>query len=227
MIKEDKQFRVNYDPKKTKAINSITANLKKYVQVFNKFFGIKPQVNVQLVYDRKEYDFYSGTKSENWMSGYYNGKMVIVFDPDSFEKETCHKKEEFPGTLKHETAHVYICNLARGRVPAWLNEGLASHLGQGKGKEYFNMKSADRKGPILNVNKNKDNRYVWYTQAPCFVEFLIKKKGKEGILELIKESRNELDKTHSMELASDKSCIKVYNQNIKELNKEWLNYIKK
>lgn len=65
-------------------------------------------------------EFHDVTQTPSWTGGVYDGRIKLpsrgVEDGDSAVLER---------TLRHEYGHVLVTQLSRGRVPVWLNEGVA------------------------------------------------------------------------------------------------------
>lgn len=87
--------------------------------------------------NRNEFDKKLNQKTKLWHIASAHNEEIDIIHFDAFEKETSHKKEDFLPTLKHEIAHLFIDNLAKGKaIPRWLNEGLASVIS----KQHENIK---------------------------------------------------------------------------------------
>lgn len=142
--------------------------LKKIAGSFNKlrkFFPIMPNlVSVFLVYSRKEFDKFVGKKTKGWQVGHANSTrgMIYVFSPLVFEKESSHKKGDFPKVLTHELAHIFIHKIYPYYEPRWLVEGLAYYLAGMKGGSKFGLS------------------FLW-------VKFLVENFGKEKLFALMKK----------------------------------------
>lgn len=78
-----------------------------------------PSERVQVVLYPSE-DFHDITQTPSWTGGVYDGRIKLpsrgVEEGDSATIER---------TLRHEYGHVLVTQLSRGRVPVWLNEGVA------------------------------------------------------------------------------------------------------
>lgn len=64
-------------------------------------------------------DFHALTQTRDWTRGVFDGRIKIPLA--GLESDD----PELPYVLRHEYAHAIIADLAKGRCPAWLNEGLA------------------------------------------------------------------------------------------------------
>ncbi len=154
------------------------------------FFGIKWVRNkpcVFLVKDRETINLVRNKKTEDWVVGWINREDVYILDRENYEKESIHKysDEEYTALLKHELTHVFTFLInPKNHNPIWLWEGISIYLsGQNKFK-----KKPDKLKKFLDFY-NKHAKEI-YQESGFAVEILIKKYGKEKIIDLIK-SMNE------------------------------------
>ena len=93
---------------KKEIINKINSAYKVVFSFFNQKI---PEIDVNVVNNRKQFDLLSEKKTSKWEVGYTflkdNRVKVVIFTPESFEKYTNHKKEEFSAILIHELVHVF------------------------------------------------------------------------------------------------------------------------
>ena len=80
------------------------------IKEFDDFFGYSVgEINATFLQNRQEIDNLRGEKTPNWLVGWVDdSNRIFMLSKDNFEKESCHKKEDFEGVLKHEVAHIYI-----------------------------------------------------------------------------------------------------------------------
>jgi len=109
---------------------------------------------------------------------------VYLLDRDNFEKESSHKylEDTYAALVKHELAHVFtqVISKQKGSKPIWLWEGIAIYL---SGQNNF-KKNPEKLSGFLSFYDGHDK--VVYYESGFAVEFLVKKYGKEKLLELIK-----------------------------------------
>jgi tetratricopeptide (TPR) repeat protein len=67
-------------------------------------------------------DFQDITRSPSWASGNYDGRIRIAVGG------ALQSPAELDRVVTHELVHAIVASVAPRRVPAWLNEGLASYL---------------------------------------------------------------------------------------------------
>jgi len=158
--------------------------LEKINQELSVFFNfIASQPLLFLIDSRKDLDLIWGKKTKKWFVGAFKQGNIYILNPEIFEKESSHKKEEFEKILKHEYCHAYYAQLTKGHCPSWLNEGLACFL---SGKEL--VLKGGYKDKLLNVFSyfNKTDSDI-YMVGQYWVEFLIKEFGKKKFVNLMNE----------------------------------------
>ncbi|MFA5248209.1 MAG: hypothetical protein WC415_03115 [Patescibacteria group bacterium] len=160
--------------------------LEEIIQELKSFFNFKAEPPLLFLIDnRKDMNLIWGKKTEDWFVGAFKHGNIYILNPEIFEKESSHRREEFAQILKHEYCHVYYTQLTNGHCPSWLNEGLACFL---SGKKLI-LKDG-YKDKLLNIfsyfkNLNADV----YMIGQYWVQFLLKKFGKKKFISLIKAMR--------------------------------------
>lgn len=188
-----------------------------------KFYGInwtKNTPKIFLLKDRKSIDLFGIRKTEPWLVGWadYDMRTVFLLDKKGLERHSTHKYSVgyYSSLIKHELSHLFYKMLSSGKWgPRWLSEGVAIYTsGQNELKrgpsEFKNFLSFYAKGgPEV------------YAESGFVVGTLIKKFGKNKLLELIKSLRsvsNEeqfnkvFKKTYGFKI-SYKAMIQLYNSN--------------
>lgn len=170
---------------KTKS-NKIECFYKKAMAELISFYNINWIENTPKVYlanSRAEFNMLCGYETDQWMVGKaldYN--KLLLFSPESYEKESCHKysDEEYYYLLKHELSHLFYSIFSKGKGPVWLDEGLAIYVS----------------GELKNKTKPKVLRHFLryykeygkevYSEAGFAVEGLVKKYGKDKVINFLK-----------------------------------------
>jgi hypothetical protein len=143
--------------------------------------------NVFLVPDRKTIDALNGEKTPDWFVGWAKGTAIYLLSKENLKKESSHKysDEEYSRFLKHELAHCFTHVISNfSQKPVWLNEGISIYL---SGQLKFKNKP-EKLNKFLDLNNFKEKGT--YSESGFAVEFLVKKYGKEKLLELLKKSTN-------------------------------------
>ena len=120
-----------------------------------------------------------------------------------------HNYQSILNVIAHEFIHT-VNNKINNNCNIWIDEGIALYLSNGdKSKDIlkkYNIPNIE----IFNVNNvstfNEENGYIF---ADKIIEYVYNKYGKNKVIELIKNNNYE----------------NVLNKNIKEIYKEWVNYL--
>lgn len=159
-----------------------------YKLVFSFFEQEIPEMDINIVSDRKQFNLFNERETRDWEVGYTffkNDKVVIaIFNSESFEKYSTHKKEEFNAILIHELTHVFTGYVLKFFYPKWLHEGLAGYVAeQYKGKiiKKENITELSELHSLEGWNKN--NKYL---ESFLFTKFLFDQFGKEKMLDFMK-----------------------------------------
>jgi len=147
--------------------------------------------NLILVPNRKTIDSLKGKETENWVVGWTSGNTVYMLSDENYETESNHKysDEEYFALLKHELAHCFS-HIISGfcQKPIWLLEGISIFLSgqlklRPKPENYSRFIEFHEKG----------GKGV-YSESGFAVEFLVKKYGKEKLLQLLKKAKESNSK---------------------------------
>lgn len=160
------------------------------------FYGLKITRNrprIIIVESRAIIDSLKGSKTEEWLVGWLDGRNVFLLDQSKMETESCHGKynnEQYKALIKHELSHAFTRSLSwPGYIPAWFNEGIAIYVsGQNKFKEPIN-----RFDKFLD-SYDKTERDV-YKEAGFAIELLVNDFGKKKLLALIKRLKGIKNKS--------------------------------
>lgn len=157
------------------------------------FFGINWVENVPKVFlldSRTLIDLVRGHKTEDWEVGWSENRNIYLLDQNKFETESNHKKknnEEYRALIKHELAHsFYSIKSGQNSNPRWLNEGTSIYI---SGQLEFRKRVQSFKNFLEFYNKVSSEIY---TEAGWVVKLLVDKFGKEklmGLLKQIKENK--------------------------------------
>lgn len=168
---------------------------QKAMDDLGKFFGInwtEDRPKVFVLPDRKTINQFMGKETPGWLVGFGGKGMggVYLLDRTNFEKESenIYSDERYEAYLKHELCHCFIDIVTKGyRKPIWIIEGLTTYLsGQLKWKKSVKLTS------FLNFFEGHTKEV--YQESGFAVEILLKKYGKEKMLELLKRLSTKPDK---------------------------------
>ncbi len=148
-------------------------------------FGYYPSVQVPvLVYSREVYDRL--TSAPAWSGGVYDGKIRIPVGGIT------HLPPHLKALLYHEYSHVLVHFMARGRIPLWLNEGLAEVAG----RRFFTPPVAEMPLPFIEWSRleqtfeglDEDLIRSAYYQSYLMVAYLIDRYGRHTLNDLVVEA---------------------------------------
>lgn len=202
-------------PVKDDLLENIYNESMKDLNDFYEISWIENTPSINIVDDRKIINLMKGKQTENWLVGWSNGNKVYILNRDNLEKESSHKynPEKYYALIKHELSHSFYDILSENtHKPIWLCEGVAIHT---SGQNKFRKQPIEFK-EFLQFYEHGGSGV--YEESGFFVEFLVKKFGKQKLLDFIKELKNVKTETKF-----NKLFIKEYgfNLNYDEINKNY------
>jgi hypothetical protein len=163
----------------------------KYNQFFD--YNYQRQVDIYLAHSVDDYAKFNRPDIPEWSSGVaYTTERKIILKPGSY-----YNPGKYRQTLYHEIAHMYISEISKnGRIPVWLNEGLAMYLSE---KE-MSWQESIAIGNALSANnlvglENINSVLVWgnvqaeiaYLQSFLAVQLLISKVGEKAVAQMVRD----------------------------------------
>lgn len=188
------------------------------------FFAYKLKDPVQ-VYVTDESEFYRLTSSVLIMAFTVPSKNRIVLNYSKMKSP-----DILASTIKHEICHLYVHKVSLARAPRWLNEGLCMYLSSGLSelladRSYEDLIESAHRGSLIPINSlerfpEDDNLLILaYEESRAFVEFLIKRKGEESLLKVLKG----LARGEDIEV----SINKIYGMDLEALQTQWQKDLKR
>lgn len=163
---------------------------------FANFWGISPcPSKVVIAQTRDDFNRLVGvTSSPLWLVGTFlnnDPPRIILLHPEIVAKEGVHKYGDMEGVFIHELVHAIFRKIYPFSQPRWLNEGIAIYLAGQLPKAKYDLEFFLQKGnfPLCLSTKiqwNKYRKFGAYGISGKFVEFLIKKFGREKLVILVK-----------------------------------------
>ena len=204
--------------------HKIKKEIEKFYSEVKKYFDFDlDELNVHIHKTRKDFDKYLNKKTELWNVANANSRSnrINILHPEAFEKESSHPKDDFPATLKHEIAHLFIGKLSQNKaVPKWLDEGMAYYIANQYSKvsnsgcfieEGFCEILATPRGWRLFLNYNA------YRISSLFVYYLIKTFSFDKTKELVLS----LDKNYYYPFFQEK-FKKIFEMEIKDIERDFV-----
>lgn len=168
----------------------IDSNYKKALDELNQFFGFNWVQNTPKIFiidSRKLFDQLLDRKTESWLVGHASNHSVYLLDRQKFATETNHSysDEIYIALMKHELCHLFFSTISNETYkPKWLNEGICIYL---SGQNKLRKKTPVKFNNFLQFYKNDViNKTSVYDESGFVVQTLVKKFGKQKILNLIK-----------------------------------------
>lgn len=120
---ESNHFILKYEGKQTSDVlrSQLIATLESEYDDLVRQLGIAPRNSI-LVVLYTEQGFFDVTQAPSWSGAVFDGKLRIPIN--GLTSVT----PELARVLKHELTHSFISQLASGRCPQWLNEGIAQAM---------------------------------------------------------------------------------------------------
>ncbi|HBR20184.1 hypothetical protein A2617_01510 [Candidatus Daviesbacteria bacterium RIFOXYD1_FULL_41_10] len=176
----DSNFKITHFDPNIDSEESLREAVEKAYATNREFFGQDMEIRVNFLYTREEMDQLLNQKTAGWVVGNTVNSEVNIFSPEVFDKVSPHPKTNFPFTLAHEMAHLFIQKVCGSRYPKWLMEGLPGQVaGQYQNKKL--AKEQVRDFATLHTPRDWDNKPGYY-QAFLFTHYLFEHFGKEQLL---------------------------------------------
>ncbi len=170
-----------------------------------------------MLYDQQE--FAQLTALPHWAAGVYDGKVRMPAYSTGFSDQM------LKALSVHEVTHAFISVIAKGRAPAWINEGLAEyHEAKVTPPSTIVFKAAIKTNTLFTLDeltgsagplKIEDALRVnlFYEQSHQLIEYLVKRYGMflvKKILEAYAEGKS-----------SNEAIRDVLKISIQRLEREW------
>ncbi len=130
------------------------------------------------------------TRTPTWTGGLFDGKIRVPTEGAGSSPE------ELNRVLYHEYTHAVVYALADGRVPTWLNEGLALNFEKGNPASWNPpLQGAIRTNSLIPLqslhgsfmNMNEATAQLSYAESYSAVKYLIDQYGMFSIQSLLKD----------------------------------------
>jgi tetratricopeptide (TPR) repeat protein len=122
--KSAEHFRILYEGVTQQGIGDRVARVleREYSRIGRTLNSFPAETMTVILYTNRE--FQDITRSPSWAAGSYDGRIRIAVGGDLSARD-------LDRVVTHELVHAFVAGAASRRVPAWLNEGLASYLEAG------------------------------------------------------------------------------------------------
>ncbi len=181
-------------------------------------------VEIEIFQDRAEYverhTHISEEDLPSWVQGDSGRVIRLIMDAGGVDT-----LERLQAMVTHECVHLALNRMTEGKVPAWLDEGLAIYFSQDLPEKYRrslkNAMEADALFPMEVLEKpfarmDRKLKNLAYAQSAAVVDFLVEKYGWPTMQDLTKGVANG----DSPEFAMRKAGLNYY-----LLEREWIRSI--
>jgi hypothetical protein len=180
---------------------SVRPYLQRFARQYNKlqnFFKVTPPpLDIRFIYTRAEMSLHWGRPAPRWLSGMVdndNQYLIYIYSPLVIAMLTTEQRSVIMPTIVHETAHAFVTALNE-RCFYWINEGICQCLEGKKSsdspvtKKNWHWFTAHNGLIDPNLSWCKTVNHDGYAIAHCLAAFILKTRGKQAILQLIKIRR--------------------------------------
>jgi propionyl-CoA carboxylase beta chain len=159
-----------------------------------------PEAPTEVVLYASE-DFHTVTQTPDWTGGVYDGRIKLPVRGISGGSELLQR------TLRHEYGHVLVTMLTGGRIPVWLNEGLAIWAEEDEdgdredwahgiiaGQRLFTLVELEPTFTRLPAERVQ----VAYAQSYLAVRLLLAEYGERRLIDLLRRAggKDRIEKQH-------------------------------
>lgn len=194
-------------------IKGFVLSVEKAVTKLDSIFGkINKKINIYLFDNKEDLFFYSGAYHyPDWVSGFTTSNMTY------FQYGNMGAR-----SLVHELCHLYIQNLAKNKIPTWLNEGFSEFVSNEdnahklkelmKKKKLLSFKKLSNCKDLLEYDKDILDSNICYNQSHNFVRYLVNNFGIDKVMKFV---TNKYDDFY-------KHFFDITEKDFFEVEKEWL-----
>jgi len=179
-------FRILYEGGAQQSIGDRIARVleREYTRIGRTLNSYPSETVTVILYTNRE--FQDITRSPSWATGGYDGRIRVAVGgalrPDDLDR-----------VVTHELVHAIVASAAPRRVPAWLNEGLATYL-EASDRSWVPgvLHRADRVVPLADLASgfsglDEQQALVAYAESAVAAEILCAKLGPHigGFLQMV------------------------------------------
>jgi len=147
-------FSIHYEGATTSAVlrEQVQNSLESSYTDLVRGLGISPRQNISVsLYNNQA--FFDVTEAPSWIGALNDGKLRIPI------QGLASVTPELARVLKHEIAHSFITQVAHGRCPQWLNEGIAQlvepkQLGPTRGRRLSELYRSGHQIPLATLERS-------------------------------------------------------------------------
>lgn len=219
--KEGSHFNVKYEGGESDVAGHVVAiTLEEAYHKVGSDLGFYPDDSITtILYSATQ--FMDLTRAPAWSGGIYDGKIRI---PVGGLRE---RTEVLEKVIFHEYAHAVVHRMGGGRVPVWLNEGIAQYEdGRNEGRDdmFRYLASAEKlvplkylEGSFMGLNQNQ--AIVAYAEALSAVKYIVDEYGMGILTGLLSSYRDGK--------GSERAIKDTFQMTYDEFQESWIRNLKK
>lgn len=219
--KEGTHFNVKYEGGENDVAGHVVAIiLEEAYQKVGSDLGFYPDDSITtILYSATQ--FMDVTRAPAWSGGIYDGKIRIPLGGLRERTDVLGK------VIFHEYTHAVVHRMGGGRVPVWLNEGIAQYEeGRNEGSDdmFRYLASAEKlvplkylEGPFMGLNQNQ--AIVAYAEALSAVKYIMDEYGMGILTRLLSSYRDGK--------GSEEAIINTFQMTYDEFQESWIRNLKK
>ncbi len=219
--KEGSHFNVKYEGGESDVAGHVVAmTLEEAYHKVGSDLGFYPDDSITTILYSAE-QFMDVTRAPAWSGGIYDGKIRI---PVGGLRE---RTEVLEKVIFHEYAHAVVHRMGGGRVPVWLNEGIAQYEdGRNEGRDdmFRYLASAEKlvplkylEGSYMGLNQNQ--AIVAYAEALSAVKYIVDEYGMGILTGLLSSYRDGK--------GSERAIKDTFQMTYDEFQESWIRNLKK
>jgi len=219
---------VEYDERDKREAQVVAEEAERALPELKSRFGPRPTGPVRIVVANSIDAFRDtvGSDMPGWAAGVaVASRNLVVLKP---RRLTFRRGTTLRQTVRHELTHIVLgANYAMGRLPRWMNEGIAMwQADEPTFRGEFNLSASVLFGRLVPMtqldrkfrNARNDVAAVCYAESRSLVDFIIAQHGEEALVRILEESRSA---------TADEAFISALGRPASQLYREWRRWMQR
>jgi len=219
---------LEYDERDEREAEIVVKEAERALPELKSRFGPRPTGPVRIVLASSMDAFREtvGSDMPGWAAGVAVGsRNLVVLKP---RRLTFRRGTTLRQTVRHELTHIVVgANYAMGRLPRWLNEGIAMwQADEPTFRGEFNLAASVLFGRLVPMgqldrefrNARNDVAAICYGESRSLVDFIIAEHGEAALVKILEESRSS---------TADEAFISALGRPANQLYREWRRWMQR
>jgi len=228
MVVSGEGYVVEYDARDEREARLVADVAAEALPELKSQFGPRPTGPVRIVVANSIDAFREtvGSDIPGWAAGVAVGsRNLVVLKP---RRLTFRRGTTLRQTVRHELTHIVVgANYAMGRLPRWLNEGIAMwRADEPTFRGEFNLAASTLFGRLVPMgrldrefqNARNDVAAVCYGESRSLVDFVIAQHGEDALVRILEKSRSA---------TADEAFISALGRPSSQLYREWRRWMQR